>query len=103
MVARLTAFQRDAAQVETGQLEALFTDLNRQLLAMDPHEFGKGSRGQDYVLAMGELMRRGADPLVIRQEIWDQSALTQVADQPATGTSQEWISTKPSGYDASGS
>ena len=71
---QVSGLNRDAAQVETGQLEALFASLNRQLLAMDPHQFGSGSKGQDYVIAMGELMKRGADPLAIQKEAWSNSS-----------------------------
>ena len=76
---QMSAFQRDAAQVETDQLEALFSDLNGQLKAFDPSQFGSGSRGQDYVIAMGELQRRGIDPLAIQQEARD------------SATSPEWF------------
>ena len=71
---QMSEFQRDASQVETSQLEDLFASLNRQLLAIDPHEFGSGNKGQDYVIAMGELQRRGVDPLAIQKEAWSNSS-----------------------------
>ena len=71
---QVSEFQRDAAQVETSQLEDLFASLNRQLLATDPHQFGSGNKGQDYVIAMGELIKRGVDPLAIQKEAWSTSS-----------------------------
>tara|TARA_Y100000593_G_scaffold5379_3_gene10587 strand:+ start:277 stop:2277 length:2001 start_codon:yes stop_codon:yes gene_type:complete len=72
-------FQRYANEISTEDLTTLFSSLSRKLTAMDAHQFGNGDLGQDFVIAMGELQRRGVDPNQIRQ--------AAIQDSPA---SPEW-------------
>ena len=72
-------FQRYPNEISTEDLTTLFSSLSRKLTAMDAHQFGNGDWGQDFVMVMGELQRRGVDPNQIRQ--------AAIQDSPA---SPEW-------------